>query len=120
MVYNRCEKKSQGGSTMIYEFNFKNFRSYKSSAGIDFTAKPIGEFKESLIIQKADNTELLPVCAIYGPNGGGKSSVLFALLALRNIIIEPLVQMVFMKRKNEKLASLSIEELQDTIKPIAI
>ena len=67
---------------MIYEFNFKNFRSYKSSAGIDFTAKPIGEFKESLIIQKADNTELLPVCAIYGPNGGGKSSVLFALLAL--------------------------------------
>ena len=105
---------------MIYEFNFKNFRSYKSSAGIDFTAKPIGEFKESLIIQKADNTELLPVCAIYGPNGGGKSSVLFALLALRNIIIEPLVQMVFMKRKNEKLASLSIEELQDTIKPIAI
>ena len=46
MVYNRCEKKSQGGSAMIYEFNFKNFRSYKSSAGIDFTAKPIGEFKE--------------------------------------------------------------------------
>ena len=56
----------------------------------------------------------------YRYNGGGKSSVLFALLALRNIIIEPLVQMVFMKRKNEKLASLSIEELQDTIKPIAI
>ena len=105
---------------MIYEFNFKNFRSYKSSTGIDFTAKPIGEFKESLIMQKADNSELLPVCVIYGPNGGGKSSVLFALLALRNIIIEPLVQMVFMKNKNEKLASLSIEELQDTIKPIAI
>ena len=105
---------------MIYEFNFKNFRSYRSGAGIDFTAKPIGEFKESLIVQKADKTELLPVCAIYGPNGGGKSSVLFALLALRNIIIEPLVQMVFMKSKNEKLASLSIEELQDTIKPIII
>lgn len=105
---------------MIYEFIFKNFRSYKSSAGIDFTAKPIGEFRDSLIVQKDDNMELLPVCAIYGPNGGGKSSVLFALLALRNIIIEPLVQMVFMKSKNEKLASLSIEELQDTVKPISI
>lgn len=105
---------------MIYEFNFKNFRSYKSSAGIDFTAKPIGEFRDSLIVQKDDNMELLPVCAIYGPNGGGKSSVLFALLALRNIVIEPLVQMVFMKSKNEKLASLSIEELQDTVKPISI
>lgn len=105
---------------MIYEFNFKNFRSYKTNAGIDFTAKPIGEFKNTLIVQKHDKTELLPVCAIYGPNGGGKSSVLFALLALRNIIIEPLVQMVFMKSKNEKLASLSIEELQDTIKPISV
>ena len=105
---------------MIYEFNFKNFRSYKTGAGIDFTAKPIGEFKESLITQKADKIELLPVCAIYGPNGGGKSSVLFALLALRNIIIEPLIQMAFMKSKNEKLALLSIEELQDTIKPITI
>ena len=57
MIYNKCEKKSQGGSIMIYEFNFKNFRSYKSSTGIDFTAKPIGEFKESLIMQKADNSE---------------------------------------------------------------
>ena len=120
MIYNKREKKSRGGNAMIYEFNFKNFRSYKTGAGIDFTAKPIGEFKESLITQKADKIELLPVCAIYGPNGGGKSSVLFALLALRNIIIEPLIQMAFMKSKNEKLALLSIEELQDTIKPITI
>ena len=105
---------------MIYEFNFKNFRSYKSCAGIDFTAKPIGEFKESLITQKNDETELLPVCAIYGPNGGGKSSVLFALMALRNIVIEPLVQMAFTKGKSEKLASMSIEELQETIKPAPV
>lgn len=101
---------------MVYEFKFKNFRSYKSSAGIDFTAKPIGEFKESLIVQGKDDIEILPVCAIYGPNGGGKSSVLFALMALRNIVIEPLVQMAFMKGKNEKLASMSMEELQETIK----
>lgn len=105
---------------MIYEFNFKNFRSYKSCAGIDFTAKPIGEFKESLITQKNDETELLPVCAIYGPNGGGKSSVLFALMALRNIVIEPLVQMAFTKGKSEQLASMSIEELQETIKPAPV
>lgn len=100
---------------MIYEFDFKNFRSYKSIAGIDFTAKPIGEFKSSLInVDK--NTDLLPVCAVYGPNGGGKSSVLFALLALRNIVIEPLVQMIFMNSKNEKLSSMSIEELKNTVK----
>ncbi len=104
---------------MIYEFEFKNFRSYRSMAGIDFTAKPIGEFKESLITID-HNTALLPVCAIYGPNGGGKSSALFALLALRNIVIEPLVQMAFMKSKNEKLALLSIEELQATLKTASI
>ena len=41
---------------MIYEFSLKNFRSYKSNAWIDFTAKPIGEFKD----QVCDKTELLP------------------------------------------------------------
>lgn len=60
-------------------------------AGIDFTAKPIGEFKNSLINADKD-TDLLPVCAIYGPNSGGKSSVLFALFALRNIVIERLLK----------------------------
>lgn len=105
---------------MIYEFNFKNFRSYKSAAGIDFTAKPINEFKDSLIAPAGDDVKLLPVCAIYGPNGGGKSSALFALLALRNIVVEPLIQMVFMKNKNEELAAVSIEELQDTVKPTSV
>ena len=45
---------------MIYEFSLKNFRSYKSNAWIDFTAKPIGEFKDTLINQVCDKTELLP------------------------------------------------------------
>lgn len=45
---------------MIYEFSLKNFRSYKSNAWIDFTAKPKGEFKETLINQVCDKTELLP------------------------------------------------------------
>ena len=44
---------------MIYEFSLKNFRSYKSNAWIDFTAKPIGEFKETLINQVCDKTELI-------------------------------------------------------------
>lgn len=100
---------------MIYELSFQNFRSYRSAASIDFTAKPINEFRNSLIRGDGE-IDLLPVCAIYGPNGGGKSNVLYALLSLRNIVIEPLIQMVFMKNKNEKLAELSIEELQATIK----
>ena len=59
---------------MIYEFNFSNFRSYKSEANLDLTSKPITEFRNTLI-QADDSTNVLPVCVIYGPNGGGKSSV---------------------------------------------
>lgn len=100
---------------MIYEFSFSNFRSYRSKRKLDFTAKPISEFKETLIT-KNENTRLLPVCVIYGPNGGGKSGVLFALNTLRNIIIEPLLQMAFMKNKNEKLAEVPMEVLQENLR----
>ena len=64
---------------MIYEFAFDNFRSYKNKAILDFTAKPINEFDATLI--HVDNDKLLPVSVIYGPNGGGKSSVLAELFA---------------------------------------
>ncbi len=100
---------------MIYEFSFSNYRSYKSEATIDFSAKPITEFEDSLI-KTNDGTYVLPVCAIYGPNGGGKSSVLMALKTLQEIVINPLIKMVFMKNKNEKLASATIDELEDGIK----
>ncbi|MDO4336970.1 MAG: AAA family ATPase [Eubacteriales bacterium] len=100
---------------MIYEFTFSNFRSYKNEATIDFSAKPITEFENSLINVEGEPS-ILPVCAIYGPNGGGKSSALMALKTLKEIVINPLVQMVFMKNKNEKLASATIEELQAGIK----
>ena len=54
---------------MIYEFTFTNFRSYKNEATIDFGAKPISEFENTLLHGK--EVDLLPVCVIYGPNGGG-------------------------------------------------
>ncbi len=97
---------------MIYEFKFHNFRSYKNEATIDFTAKPIHEFEKSLIHAKG-GVKLLPVCAIYGPNGGGKSSVLMALHSLRNIVIEPIIQLAYMKKKNEQLGETTIAQLQD-------
>lgn len=96
---------------MLYEFRFKNFRSYKSEAGIDFTAKPISEFKNTLI-KADDKTLLLPVCAVFGPNGGGKSGVLFAFRFLGSLVTEPLAQVAFMKSKNEKLSQDTADELQ--------
>lgn len=97
---------------MIYEFTFENFRSYRKEATIDFTAKPINEFEKSLIGVNGKES-LLPVCAIYGPNGGGKSSVIMALNELRLIVMQPLVQLAFMKKKNEELGDASISQLQE-------
>ena len=94
---------------MICEFSYSNFRSFKNEAVLDFSAKPIKEIEDSLI--NIDEMLFLPVCVIYGPNGGGKSSVLMALKILQEIIIEPLLQMGFMKNKNEKLASYPVEKL---------
>jgi AAA15 family ATPase/GTPase len=98
---------------MFYEFSFSNFRSYKSEATIDFTAKPISEFEQSLLHD--NGTALLPVCAIYGPNGGGKSSVLMALSSLRNIVLSPLTQLAFMKNKNESLSDIPLDEMKKNI-----
>ena len=98
---------------MIYEFTFTNFRSYKNEATIDFGAKPISEFENTLLHGK--ETDLLPVCVIYGPNGGGKSSVLMAIKSLQNIVVSPLTQLAFMKKKSEQLSDVSVEEVQKNI-----
>jgi len=99
---------------MIFEFSFSNFRSYKGETTIDFTAKPINEFEDTLI-KVDEEVNLLPVCAIYGPNGGGKSSVLMAIHSLRATVVGPLIQLAYMKNKNEQLAETSIKELQDGV-----
>lgn len=95
---------------MIYEFSFENYRSYRKEATIDFIAKPINEFEDSLIKMNGEES-VLPVCAIYGPNGGGKSSVIMALNELRFIVMQPLLQLAFMKKKNEKMGNAPISQL---------
>lgn len=100
---------------MIYEFKFSNFRSYKSEATIDFSAKPITEFKSS-VIETGSGGSLLPVCAIYGPNGGGKSSVLLAIKKMRDIIIEPVLKMQFMMNKNQELTDSPLDDLNEDMK----
>ncbi len=102
---------------MIYEFTFENYRSYKHEASIDFTAKPINEFEDTLI-RLNEREGILPVCAIYGPNGGGKSSVIMAIDELRRIVLQPLLQLAFMKKKNEELGEASIEQLSESLKDI--
>lgn len=89
---------------MICQFAFKNFKSFKNEAFLDFCAEPITDNYKSLIID-SDGEKFLPVISIYGPNGGGKSTVLEALGFLRQTIVKPVIA----SKMNE---DISIEEKQ--------
>lgn len=74
---------------MLYQFTFKNFKSYKNETVFDMQAENINEFSENLI-QSQNNRKILPVSVIYGPNGGGKSGVLEALVCLISLVMKPM------------------------------
>lgn len=65
-----------GGVTMLIEFRFKNYRSFRDETILSMEATGLGVFKNSLITY--NNSKLLPGAAIYGKNGGGKSNVIRA------------------------------------------
>jgi len=77
---------------MLCQFSFKNFWSYKDATVFDFQAASIPEFNDSII-----NTDkapaLLPVSAVYGPNGGGKSNLLKALGCLLSTVVKPIADL---------------------------
>ncbi len=77
---------------MLCQFSFRNFRSYKNEATFDFQATAAPEFAESLIKQDKCNN-LLPVSAIYGPNGGGKSNLIRALSAVISAVVVPICEL---------------------------
>lgn len=89
---------------MLCQFAFENFKSFKNEAFLDFCAESITDNIDSLITDK-DGEKFLPVVSIYGPNGGGKSTVLEALRFLRQTIVKPVIA----SKMNE---DISVEEKQ--------
>lgn len=73
---------------MLYQFSFKNFKSYKDETIFDMRAENISEFEESLLEEK-DGQKILPVSVIYGQNAGGKSGLLEALVCLISVVVRP-------------------------------
>ena len=66
---------------MLCQFSFQNFKSYKDETTFDFRAMAIPEFQDALIRQEKAE-DLLPVSAVYGPNGGGKTTLIKIILGL--------------------------------------
>ena len=67
---------------MLNQFIFQNYRIFQNETLLDFFPAPINEHKRSLLTAPGDQETFLPVIALYGPNGCGKSSVLEALWGL--------------------------------------
>ena len=74
---------------MLCQFTVKNFKSIKEEMTFDMQAAAISEH-EDRIIKDTDGELYLPVSAIYGPNGGGKSNVLEVLHILVAKVLRPL------------------------------
>jgi len=74
---------------MLCQFTVKNFKSIRDEMTFDMQAAAISEHEDRIIKDK-DGEEYLPVSAVYGPNGGGKSNVLAALHTLVAKILRPL------------------------------
>ncbi len=81
-----------GGETMLCQFSFRNFKSYKETTTFDFQATSIPEFSDSLL-NGAKGDALLPVGVVYGPNGGGKTNLLSALSCLISTVVNPIYEL---------------------------
>lgn len=71
---------------MLINFTFQNFRSFRDEKTLSLEAGSIKELKESIITKGA--YRLLPAAVMYGANSSGKSNVLLALMAMRNVLLE--------------------------------
>ena len=74
---------------MLCQFTVKNYKSIRDEMTFDMQATAISEH-ENRVIKDRDGELFLPVSAVYGPNGGGKSNVLEALHSLVFKVLRPL------------------------------
>ena len=74
---------------MLIRYSVENFKSIRDKVELSMEAVGISELKETLITGK-DGDKYLPLAAIYGPNGGGKSNVLQSFYCLWTRIVWPI------------------------------
>ncbi len=70
---------------MLVNFTFKNFRSFRNEMTLSMEAASIQELSDAVV--KSCGEELLPVAVMYGANSSGKSNVLKALKAMRDVLL---------------------------------
>jgi AAA15 family ATPase/GTPase len=93
---------------MLCQFTVKNFKSIRDEVTFDMQAAAISEHEDRIIRDK-DGQLYLPVSAVYGPNGGGKSNVLEALHSMVLKVLRPLYATSDNKEAAIKMKRLEIE-----------
>ena len=93
---------------MLCQFTVKNYKSIREEMTFDMQASSISEHNER-VIQEEDGQLFLPVSAIYGPNGGGKSNVLEAIQTLVSIVLRPVQAAGQNTQMNYKLSKVPVK-----------
>ena len=93
---------------MLSQFTVKNYKSIRDEITFDMQAAAISEHNDK-IIKDQNGEKFLPVSAIYGPNGGGKSNVLGALRTLDSKILRPLCATCDKKDCDYKARKIPVE-----------
>lgn len=83
---------------MLCQFTVKNYKSIKDAMTLDMQAAAISEHTDQIIVDN-NGEAFLPISAIYGPNGGGKSNILGAMLA---VLVKILVPVYSARRGNSQ------------------
>ena len=109
------EKRNEMEATiMLCQFTVKNYKSIRDEVTFDMQVAAISEHEDK-VIRDIDGEEFLPVSALYGPNGGGKSIVLKALQTLVGKVLRPLYAStnnadILMFRKNVNIEPFKFTE----------
>ena len=109
------EKRNEMEATiMLCQFTVKNYKSIRDEVTFDMQVAAISEHEDK-VIRDIDGEEFLPVSALFGPNGGGKSNVLKALQTLVGKVLRPLYAStnnvdILMFRKNVNIEPFKFTE----------
>jgi len=92
---------------MLSQFTVKNYKSIRDEMTFDMQATAISEHGAHLIMD-SDDESFLPIAAVYGPNGGGKSNVLEAMQVLVAKVIRPLFVTINVPEQEDALKKLPV------------
>ena len=70
---------------MLLQFNFSNYRSFRSEASLDLTATGISELNGHIVEMGRDR--VLPVAVLFGANASGKSNVYKAFAYMKDFVV---------------------------------